>query len=230
MIYLGGGGSEIDKANVLEQAFQPGQRIIVWPWAQPESEHQRYPHLAFAGCGRQEQIQIYIFGRSPNFGLDAADIICISGGNTFELLARLREHQLIVPLKEFVSNGGTVYGGSAGAILMGSDIDIADAGKGGLDENAVGIRDTQGLSLVGDLVVFPHFEDTNESHQSYCNDWASEHGVGVLGLPERGGVSIDGAGNAVNLGPSDVMVFRKGRSPEIWKAGVEMNIDKYNSN
>lgn len=119
MIYLGGGGSEIDEANVFQQAFQPGQRIIDWPWAQPESEHQgclTWLSLAIADSGKFRSISLAV---PPNFVLDAADILAIPGGNTFELLAQLRERQLIAPLKQFISDGGTVYGGSAGAIFNG---------------------------------------------------------------------------------------------------------------
>lgn len=230
MIYLGGGGSEIDEANVFEQAFQPGQHIIVWPWALPEPEHEGCLAWLSQAIVDKGEFKSLSLAKPPAFGLDAADIVVIPGGNTFDLLARLREHQLIGPLKNFASNGGKIYGGSAGAILMGLDIDIADATKGGLDDNTVGLRDTQGLGLVGDFVVFPHYEAANENHRTYCNEWASEHSVGVLGLLERGGVSVDSAGNAVNLGPSDVMVFRKDQDPEIWKAGVEMDLHKYTSN
>lgn len=114
--------------------------------------------------------------------------------------------------------------------LMGIDIDIADAAKGGLDDNTVGLLDTRRVGLIPDFVVFPHFDDENEKHQSYCNVWAAEYNAGVLGLAERGGLSVDGVCNAVNLGPSDVTIFRKGSAPEIWKAGVEMNLSKYSNN
>ena len=47
----------------------------------------------------------------------------IGGGNTYKLLSELKENDNINKIKKYLLNGGIVYGGSAGAIIFGKDID-----------------------------------------------------------------------------------------------------------
>ncbi|KAK2592500.1 hypothetical protein QQS21_009811 [Conoideocrella luteorostrata] len=218
MIYLGGGGSSTDEENVFRAVFQsPPQRIIIWPFAQPET---RWPGIktwvqeSVAPFGDFPSIGI---GKEPGFGLDEADIIVIPGGNTFALLNYLQERGLVEQLRDFAQSGGTVYGGSAGAIILGADIEICDAGKGGMDNNEVGLKDASELGLLGGCVVHPHYE---ESWREHCERWSVEKGVVVIGIPERGGLTVGEEGKAVNLGPEDVWLFEAGVG-ERWAMGEE---------
>ena len=126
-----------------------------------------------------------------------ADVLFIPGGNTYELLAAVRT--MLPQLAEFLQRGGHVYGGSAGAILFGADIDIA----GILDPNDIGLTDTAGADLLSGHVVYPHYTPDQESTAAA---WAADHDVRVLAIPETAGVIVDGV-EARNAGPSTVHVF-----------------------
>lgn len=53
------------------------------------------------------------------------DGIYIGGGNTYRLLQQVRTSGFDRAITRFIREGRPVYGGSAGAILLGSDIDTA---------------------------------------------------------------------------------------------------------
>lgn len=72
-----------------------------------------------------------------------ADVLWLSGGNTFYLLDQVRKTGFDKWLK--TRGRGKVYvGGSASTILMTPTIAMAD----GVDENTVGLKDLSGLSYV----------------------------------------------------------------------------------
>ncbi len=128
-----------------------------------------------------------------------ADVLVIPGGNTFDLLAAVRQRELLSSLAAFLSGGGRVYGGSAGAILLGADIAIA----GILDPNDIGLADTAGADLLSGHVVYPHY--TADQEQTALA-WATTHNAPVLAIPETAGVVV-AASQAHNTGPSPVHVF-----------------------
>jgi dipeptidase E len=211
MIYLGGGGSEEDEAAVFAAAFQPGARIVVWPFAQPSHRWQGTLSWIQSSISHLGSFPPASLGTQDDFGLNTADVVVIPGGNTFLLLHHMQQHALLHPLRSFVAKGGKVYGGSAGAVLLGAGIAIIDA----MDTNDVGLRDTSALDLLSGCVVYPHYERRWMSH---CLDWSTR--ACVLGVPERAGLRVDLHGRAVNLGPEDVVVFEGGLS-EVWPAGRE---------
>lgn len=84
--------------------------------------------------------------------LAAADVIFVSGGNTFYLLERARESGLMDWLKDNLE--GKVYvGSSAGSILAAPT--IAVSGVRGADNNINNLQDLTGLGLV-DFEFIPH--------------------------------------------------------------------------
>lgn len=210
LLYLGGGGSAADEANVWNEAFQPGQRIVIWLFAQPREHWARTLDWFTGALAARNELSstgsITMADMIPGGGLDAADILVIPGGNTFELLAILRSQGLFDELRDFIERGGKYYGGSAGAVLAGADIGLVDVERGAFDENTVGLQDTQGLALMGDITVFPHWEpqDGPAEHEA----WSREKNLRVLCLPEKSGVVIDLAGKTgKNKGPMDVTLF-----------------------
>ncbi len=84
--------------------------------------------------------------------LSWANVIVMSGGNTYHQLNLVRKTGLDKQLPELLID--RVYVGiSAGSILMTPDIDVAHIDGG--DENDIDMRDTTGLSLV-DFELSPH--------------------------------------------------------------------------
>ena len=193
MIYLGGGGSEHDESKLWDEVFRPGTRLAVWPDAMPRPQ---WPDTL--NWFRQA-----LAPRGDFAFVDAvadADVLVIPGGNTFDLLFAVRDR--LAGLTAFLARGGHVYGGSAGAILLGADIAIA----GILDANDIGLTDTTGADLLSGCVVFPHYTADQES---VARAWSRDHDVTVLAIPETAGLIVDGE-RARNVGPSAVVVFTPG--------------------
>lgn len=85
-----------------------------------------------------------------------ANILVISGGNTFVLLDNLRKSGLNKAIKEFVKKDNFVLAGmSAGALVLTPSIKISELI--GSSENSRGIKDLTGLNIV-DIEIFPHFD------------------------------------------------------------------------
>ncbi|MCY1137357.1 Type 1 glutamine amidotransferase-like domain-containing protein [Actinoplanes sp. Pm04-4] len=186
MIFLGGGGSEHDEARLWDEVFRPGARLAVWPEAMPRPQ---WP--ATLSWFRQALAPRGEFTFAD--ALADADVLVIPGGNTFDLLHAVRGR--LGELPAFLARGGHVYGGSAGAILLGADIAIA----GVLDPNDVGLTDTTGADLLSGFVILPHYTVGQE---------VGTHAP-VVAIPETAGVIVDGV-QARNAGPSPVHVITAG--------------------
>jgi dipeptidase E len=196
VIYLGGGGSEHDEVRLWDEVFVPGQRLTVWPDAVPRSRWAAVERWLIEALTPRGDFTIEVSGSLASGGR-APDVLVIPGGNTFDLLAARRE--ALSELPAFLARGGRVYGGSAGAILLGADIAIA----GILDPDDAALTDTRGADLLSGHVVYPHFTADQEAT---ARRWAATRAVPVLAIPEVAGVVVAG-GLAHNTGPDPVHVF-----------------------
>jgi len=97
-----------------------------------------------------------------------SDIIYLSGGNTFNLLHHLKKSGMISMIKTFVKKGGVLAGLSAGAIVMTPNIETAGLPHFDRDENEIGLRDLNSMSLVS-FEIFPHYESTRRYDQEFKN-------------------------------------------------------------
>lgn len=224
MIYLGGGGSEVDEANIWDLAFKSGQRVVVWPFAMPSDRWQGTKEWITGSLARFGDFASISLGlEGPDFGLRDADIVAIPGGNTFRLLDHLQKHNLLPALQEFLDNGGRIYGGSAGALILGASIAMTDSAVGGQDDNIVeGLSNMQGLNALGGCMAYPHFELGADNFEGHCRRWSEEHGVTVIGMPETCGIQFDPSGRALNAGPSLAYVFTPDGQARTWAANATM--------
>ena len=111
--------------------------------------------------------------------------IFISGGNTFFLLDQVGKSGFDTALIQFAAQGGVIYGGSAGAILLGQDILTCAH----LDENRVGLNSPRGLDLVSGFSVWCHYQPEDDKHIA---EYVTRSGLPVLALSDRSGVSLNG--------------------------------------
>jgi dipeptidase E len=89
----------------------------------------------------------------------SANILMITGGNTYTLMDHLRKSGLDSAILEFWKKPGVVLAGfSAGAIVLTPSIEVAKTG----DINEVGLSDLRGLNLI-DFEVWPHYEKSHDS-------------------------------------------------------------------
>lgn len=117
--------------------------------------------------------------------LEEFDAVYIGGGNTFALLAELQESGFDHFLKEYVQNGKPVYGGSAGAAVLGRDIRTVNH----IDHNQVGLMETTGLDLAMGYAVWVHYQSQDDN---LIEAYVHEHQQSVLAISERSGIAIEG--------------------------------------
>jgi dipeptidase E len=114
--------------------------------------------------------------------------VYIGGGNTFKLLKEFKESRFDKKLTDYLRSGGFVYGGSAGAIVLGKTIKPA----GYFDENKVGLTDLTGLNMLGGWDVFCHY---SERDGTYIRDYKNN----LYLLYEESGLFLQG-GNTTGIG------------------------------
>jgi dipeptidase E len=110
--------------------------------------------------------------------------IYIGGGNTYSLLAQLLESGFDRHLVKYASHGGVIYGGSAGAALLGKDIRTVSH----IDHNNIGLTETKGLNLVKDYAVWVHYQSQDDE---LIYEYQGKYNQSVLSISERAGVILD---------------------------------------
>ena len=142
--------------------------------------------------------------------VQAAEAIVVGGGNTFQLLRRLYEHDLLDTIRERVGNGVPYIGWSAGSNVACPTIRTT---------NDMPITEPPSLNALG-LVPFqinPHYLDAHpEGHQGETREERLlefievNRGVAVVGLREGSMLRVEGATIRL-IGDKPVRVFMHGR-------------------
>ena len=102
----------------------------------------------------------------------------IGGGNTYRLLSELNKNDNISKIKKYLINGGIVYGGSAGAIIFGKDIDGCKLMDEKNDVN------TEGLNFINNYSLLCHFNNNNlKLNKKYLTTYSKKNKL--LFLPEE---------------------------------------------
>ena len=116
--------------------------------------------------------------------LDQFDAVYVGGGNTFALLAELRKSGFDHHLREYGCGGKAVYGGSAGAAVLGRDIQTVNY----LDRNEVGLMETKGLNLAEGYSVWVHYQPQDDN---LIDAYVRQYQQPVIALSERSGIVIE---------------------------------------
>ncbi|NUM80602.1 dipeptidase PepE [bacterium] len=146
-----------------------------------------------------------------------AEAIHIGGGNTFRLLKRLYDEGLIDSIREKVKNGVPYIGASAGTNVATVSIKTTN------DMPIVYPPSFDALNLVP-FNINPHYldPDPNSKHQGETREqrimeFHEMNDQVVVGLREGGILRIEG--KTVTLKGNSARIFRKGQTPEEFKAG-----------
>jgi dipeptidase E len=121
-------------------------------------------------------LQNYNFRKLKKF-----NSIYIGGGNTWNLLSEIKKNNFNKLLTKYTESHGQVYGGSAGAIILGKRIDTQD------DINKFQIIDTKGLDLLSGYSVACHFKKKQEKDLKI---WVKNNVTPLICLPEESGIIV----------------------------------------
>ena len=107
----------------------------------------------------------------------------IGGGNTFRLLNEIKRVNMFEPIREYLRNGGTVFGGSAGAIIFGEDLESCALD----DDNEAGLKDTSGFDVLDGMSFLCHFTNRVPEYDQRSEEYLlkiSDHRK-ICALPEE---------------------------------------------
>ena len=110
-------------------------------------------------------------------------VVFIGGGNTYKLLKELKECGAFEQLRTYLEQGGVAFGGSAGAIIFGEDLESCNLD----DPNEVGLTDTAGMDVLNGVSLLCHFTSREKEEDEKSKEYLleiSKHRR-VLALPEE---------------------------------------------
>ncbi|MBV7334519.1 Type 1 glutamine amidotransferase-like domain-containing protein [Chloroflexi bacterium TSY] len=139
--------------------------------------------------------------------LDTFNSVYIGGGNTFSLLGELIDSGFDQILRRYVTEGMPIYGGSAGAVVLGKNIRTVEH----IDSNNIGLERRDCLDLALGSSIWVHYQPSDDTLiQKYIN---TTH-YNVLAISERSGVII--VGNRIqSVGFESAYRFETGKKQEL---------------
>ena len=137
--------------------------------------------------------------------------VYIGGGNTFKLLREFRKTGFYTKLQRYIQDDiGPVYGGSAGAILMGKSIMTARLGDM-IDEYVEGISEFQSYNFVQGNDIDCHYF---EKHDSKVFEYVRNNRRGVISIPEESGLYVSD-NRYRKIGRKEIYEFSENSKSEI---------------
>jgi len=135
-------------------------------------------------------------------------VVFIGGGNTYKLLKELKECGAFEKLRAYLEHGGVAFGGSAGAIIFGEDLESCNLD----DPNEVGLTDTAGMDVLHGVSLLCHFTNREkaEDEQSKAYLLHVSKRRRVLALPEEVTLFVNDDTVEV-IGERPYYAFEKGR-------------------
>ena len=187
-LILSGGGDEKQTFEVDEIFLKGVKKILYIPVAWKNNDFEACKEWFTNAMQQHKRVDMEMLTnltKSPN--LNDYDAVYIGGGNTFKLLKKIRDSKFDRKLVQYYNNGGIVYGGSAGAIILGRDINIAllcdDA-----DTNDVNLKNTKGFDKVKGYDIQCHYNDSQlREHQEFIRK-TKRH---IVAIPEESALLIE---------------------------------------
>ncbi len=150
--------------------------------------------------------------------------VFIGGGNTYRLLHQIKDSGAFEQIKEYLANDGIVYGGSAGAIIFGKDIDSCLY----IDSNDIDLGNTIGFNTLFGCSITAHYTNQNPAMTQLATTFLNQysHKEPVVALPEEDSIYTDG--NIVKVvGTRPWYVFNGGEMRRL-EANTEYTKDEFN--
>ena len=138
-------------------------------------------------------------------------VVFIGGGNTYKLLKELKECGAFEKLRTYLEQDGVAFGGSAGAIIFGEDLESCNLD----DPNEVGFTDTAGMDVLNGVSLLCHFTSREKEEDERSKEYLleiSKHRR-VLALPEEMTLFVNDDTIEV-IGERPYYAFENGR---MWK-------------
>lgn len=204
-LFLSGGGDEKQTFKLDSIFLKNIQSILYIPVAWPTDDFERCLIWFSNMISLHKKMKITMLADlNRKVNLNGFDAVYIGGGNTFKLLKKVKESGFDKKLVEYYKNEGIIYGGSAGAIILGKDISTALLCKD-KDANLVGLKNLNGLNLIYDMDVQCHFESGQiKEHQQHIR----KTGRNIIAIPEESALLIEN-NNCKAIGEKPITIIKK---------------------
>lgn len=160
----GGTGKQVESAReLLNNLIKHDKEILYIPFAWPDPTYSGCLEFMTNELSDVDKAGIDMV-KTPEELLekDFNDYACIyiGGGNTYKLLNVLKMSGVFDKIKKYlIEDDGIVYGGSAGAIIFGKDLDSCNTD----DENIVNLIDNTGFNMINGYSLLCHY--TNRDNE-----------------------------------------------------------------
>ena len=143
--------------------------------------------------------------------------IFIGGGNTYKLLKGIKDSRAFGKLKEFIINDGIVFGGSAGAIIFGKDLDACKLD----DTNDVNLKDTEGFDVLNGISLLCHYTNRTIEKDKQSTEYllSISSNRELVALPEEDTIFINGDDIEL-IGNKSYYIFKDGERKEIRNSNI----------
>jgi dipeptidase E len=205
----------------IRDFFGATRRVLFLPWALRDLDG--YTGKVRERLGRMDfDVDSAHEAADPVRAVEDAEAVFVGGGNTFRLLKKMYELDLLVVLRRRVWEGMPYAGSSAGSNVAGATI---------RSTNDMPIVEPPSLSALG-VVPFclnPHYLDPDpasthkgETREERIAQFHEENDQAVVGLREGAILRIEGA--AVSLrGITGARLFRRGEPPAEFQPGDRLD-------
>ena len=198
---------------ILEEVsllFYKCKNILFIPFARPSGiTHLQYTNLVKKTFEKINlQVLDYKSDEMISTNINKCDGIFIGGGNTFLLLNKLYEYDLIKSLKQKIKSGTPYLGTSAGTNICGMTIGTTN------DMPIINVKSHKALELLP-FNINPHYLDPvknskhmGESRETRIKEFHVLNNQKVIGLRESSFLSIEN-NDIILKGPKKAVVFKK---------------------
>ena len=136
-------------------------------------------------------VEFVDFETDAKVDLSSYKVFYVCGGNTFKLLKYAREANFKTSVEQLLNRGGVYIGVSAGSIIVGPSISIADEVEP--DPNDVGLKDLAGFDIT-DVIVCPHYIPRIETE---VQAFEAKHSVIVERLTDSQAIILRGSSKEI---------------------------------
>lgn len=214
-LILNGGGTDKQVSNaraLLNSLIDHDKKILYIPFAWPNSDYDSclefmVNELSDVDCASIDMVK---FGEEIVYK-NLSDYACIyiGGGNTYKLLSELKNSGAFDKIRDYLINeDGIVYGGSAGAIIFGRDLDSCNID----DKNEVGLIDNNGFNMINGYSLLCHYTNRDEEKTELSKNYLLELSKlkPIYAIPEEDTIFIDND-NITVIGTKPYYEFNNGK-------------------
>ena len=195
LILNGGGiGNKVaDARSLLNNLIDNNKKILYIPFAWPDSSYSgclEFMIKELSDINKKEIDMVKSTDELMNKNFNDYACIYIGGGNTYKLLNDLKISGAFNKIKKYLlDEDGIVYGGSAGSIIFGKDLDSCNTD----DENEVGLIDNTGFDMINGYSLLCHYTNREEERTELSKKYLLElsKDKSIYAIPEEDTIFVD---------------------------------------